>query len=177
MDFKSADKASVKTPKRSPSVGRKKKDKSAEKAADDLAGIPTPKLTRKKRSSSKEPPKKTEEAVPAIKEEKLAPVPEPEPEPEPVPLVEVADGEINIEVDPEERDPDGKWIIVKKPAKVSTTEGEDVSITIVVAKPRFILAFYTSGLTFPVHIQIYTVVVHVSQIKILFTHVKKIKLC
>ena len=51
MDFKNADKASVKTPKRSPSVGRKKKkDKEAEKAADDLAGIPTPKLTRKKKS-------------------------------------------------------------------------------------------------------------------------------
>ena len=47
MDFKSADKASVKTPKRSPSVGRKKKDKSAEKAADDLTGIPTPKLEGK----------------------------------------------------------------------------------------------------------------------------------
>ena len=77
-----------------------------------------------------------EEPEPVKKEEKpvLETVPEPEPEVEPVPLVEVADGEINIEVDPEERDPDGKWTIVKKPAKISTSEGEDVSITISVAK-------------------------------------------
>ena len=49
-------------------------------------------------------------------------------------VVETADPDINIEFDPEERDPEGKWIIVKKPGKIQTSEGDDVSITIEVAK-------------------------------------------
>ena len=35
---------------------------------------------------------------------------------------------------PEERDPEGRWVMIKKPAKVQTNEGEEVTVTIVVAK-------------------------------------------
>ena len=49
-------------------------------------------------------------------------------------LIDKADPEINIEFDPEERDPEGNWVIVKKPAKISTNEGDDISCTITVAK-------------------------------------------
>lgn len=58
-----------------------------------------------------------------------APTPDPEEEPK-----EVCDGEIDEWINPEDRDPDGKWVIVKKPARISTSEGEDASIKIVVAK-------------------------------------------
>ena len=55
---------SVKT-KRSPSASRKKKESKAADAEKDLAGIPTPKLTRKKKTSVG----KKEEPVEAKKEE------------------------------------------------------------------------------------------------------------
>ena len=62
-------------------------------------------------------------------------------------VVETADPDINIEFDPEERDPEGKWIIVKKPGKIQTNEGDDVSITIEVAKEGFILDGYKIALS------------------------------
>ena len=137
MDFRSADKVSVKT-KRSPSASRKKKESKAADAEKDLAGIPTPKLTRKKKTSvgkKEEPVEEKKEEKPKLLDRVAEKAPEPEPEPEiDLPVVEVADGEINVEFDPEERDPDGKWVIVKKPAKISTNEGDDVSCTITVAK-------------------------------------------
>ena len=52
-----------------------------------------------------------------IKEEPKEPVAPPSPEP----VVELADEEINITFDPEERDPDGKWVIVKKPQRFEKT--------------------------------------------------------
>ena len=74
-----------------------------------------------------EVPKAAEEAP----KQEVAPPPTPSPEP---PAIEIADGDINDVVDPEERDPDGAWAIVKKAGRLNTTEGENVSITVVVAK-------------------------------------------
>ena len=75
---------------------------------------PKPKEDLKIHPIKKDDAKVEPEAKPEpIPEEPKAPVAPPSPEP----VVELADEAINITVDPEERDPDGKWVIVKKPQR------------------------------------------------------------